>query len=425
MAGVPRTTVEDAYADGLTCGICGQSELSVQHVPAYPDFVTCRNCGAAFVVEDSGERVMYGKIPDGFPDTSGFALRQWVWLEALARRAAAERPAPAGPSPEAALRSGWQEESEAEVEPEVVEDEEPSPAEEVGPSPDWLAARLRTGGIPATEPDPSRPGSQGVPLASDTEPTEESLPAWLRQAPAIPAALPAQPARPSALPPAPPSPAVAAAAAVPAAAAASQATAPEGEPPPTQRHRVLIRGDRLRMPVNACAHCQRSPAPDRLPVAGSLPRPGDAASRRSTTFQVPLCPDCSRRASTRTAEQRGSRLMALLTGALVGLVLVVAILATGIVPFASSLALGLLILGVIWFIGFGLTAGILLARARRLPPSADAIYVRTTLRVVGDPAAPQTSFEWRNRATALSFYQANGTAAAAEPSVVNEPSGSA
>lgn len=117
--------------------------------------------------------------------------------------------------------------------------------------------------------------------------------------------------------------------------------------------------------------------------------------------------------------------MALLTGALVGLVLVVAVLATGIVPFASSLALGLLILGFIWFIGFGLTAGILLARASRLPPSADAIYVRTTLRVVGDPAAPQTSFEWRNRGTALSFYQANGTAAAAKPSVVNEPSGTA
>jgi hypothetical protein len=49
------------------------------------------------------------------------------------------------------------------------------------------------------------------------------------------------------------------------------------------------------------------------------------------------------------------------------------------------------------------------------------VFVRTTLRVVGDPAAPQTSFEWRNRHTAISFFKANGEAAVAEPSVVNEP----
>jgi hypothetical protein len=156
-------------------------------------------------------------------------------------------------------------------------------------------------------------------------------------------------------------------------------------------------------------------------VAGSLPRPGGAANRRNTTFQVPLCPECSQRASSRTSEQRGSRLMALLTGALVGLVLLVVVLATGIVPFATSPLTGFLMLGTVWFIGFGLTAGILLSRASRRSPSPDADYVRTTLRVVADPAAPQTSFEWRNRHTAISFFKANGGAAVAEPSVVNEP----
>ena len=421
MTGVPRTSVEDAFTSGLRCAICSQSDLYVQHLPAYPDFVTCRACGAAFVVEDTGERVMYGKIPDGYPDTSEFALRQWVWLEAVERQAAAERPAPTAASPEASLRSSLAEEPEAEIEPDF---EQEAPAEDAGPSLDWLAARLKAGGMPAgvpipTEPDPFRPGSQGVPLASDTGPTEESLPAWLREssAPSIPRApeIP-RPAPPAAVP----ASSIPAAPVMGAAAAAASGGA-EGEPSPAKRHRVLIRGDRVRMPVNACAHCQKTPAPDRLPVPGHLPRAGGQAARRSTTFQVPLCRDCSRRAKGRTAGQSGSRLMALLTGALIGLVLVVVVLATGIVPFAASLALGLLMLGIIWFIGFGLTAGILLSRAGRQAPSPDASYVRTTLRVVADLSNPQTSFEWRNGDTALSFYQANGPAAVAEPSVLNEP----
>ncbi len=421
MAGVPRISVEDAFISGLSCAVCGQSDLYVQHLPSYPDFVTCRTCGAAFVVEDTGERVMYGKVPDGYPDTSEFALRQWVWLEAVERRAAAERPAPAIASPEAALRSSVADEPEADFEP---EEEEETPAEAAGPSPDWLAARLKAGGMPAgvpipTEPIPYRPGSQGVPLASDTGPTDESLPAWLRESSAPAVSRAAEASRPAPAPAATPASSIPAAVTVASAAGASSGA--EGEPTPAQRHRVLIRGDRVRMPVNACAHCQKAPAPDRLPVDGTLPRPGGEANRRNTIFQVPLCRDCSRRAKSRTTQQSGSRLMALLTGALVGLVLVVVVLATGIVPFATSLALGLVMLGAIWFIGFGLTAGILLSRTGRQAPSPDANYVRTTLRVGADPSAPQTSFEWRNRHTALSFYQANGPAAVAEPSVIHEP----
>jgi hypothetical protein len=419
MSGVPRTTVEDGYTDGLSCAICGKPDLFVQHLPNYPDFVTCRSCNAAFVVEDTGERVMYGTIPEGFPGTTEFALRQWVWLEAVERRAAEERGAQEEPSAEASLRSAIAEEPEAEAVEELVAEEE-----EAGPSPDWLS-RLSTSGMPAgvpipTEPEPYRPLSQGVPLASDTGPTDDSLPAWLRPAAASAVPAPAPRASP------PPPPAVAAAVPAVAAAAAATAAAPEleGEPPPGKRHRVVVRGDRVRMPVAACAHCQKSPAPDRLPVPGNLPRPG-STDRRNTTFQVPLCRACSRRASSRTSEQRGSRVMALLTGALVGLVLVVVVLATGVVPFATSLALGLVMLGAIWFIGFGLTAGILLGRTGRMPPSADAGFVRTTLRVVADAASPQTGFEWRNRETAVSFYEANRPAALAEPSTVEEPAESA
>jgi hypothetical protein len=423
MTGVPRTTVEDEFISGLSCAVCGQSDLYVQHLPSYPDFVTCRACGAAFVVEDSGERVMYGKVPDGYPDTSAFALRQWVWLEAVERRATGERPAPPISLPEAVLRSTMAEEPEADVEPEAPAEE--APAEETGPPADWLAARLMTSGMPAgvpipTEPDPYRPGSQGVPLASDTGPTDESLPAWLREsaAPAVP--------RPAEVPRAAPAIAVAAssmpaASAAPMAAAAVPSSVGEGEPSPDQRHRVLIRGDRVRMPVNACAHCRKSPAPDRLPVPGSLPRPGGEAARRNTNFQVPLCRDCSRRVGSLSSEQRNARVMAVLVGALVGLVGVVAVLALGIIPFADSPLVGLLILGAIWFAAFVVTGGLMLGRASRAPRSPDADYVRTTLRVVADTSAPQTSFEWRNHHTALSFYQANGSSAVAEPSVVNEP----
>jgi hypothetical protein len=66
--------------------------LQVVHLDAYPDYVNCDNCGSAFVVEDGGERVMYGKVPAQYPETRHFALQQWVWPEAIDRKAAPERP---------------------------------------------------------------------------------------------------------------------------------------------------------------------------------------------------------------------------------------------------------------------------------------------------------------------------------------------
>jgi hypothetical protein len=113
--------------------------------------------------------------------------------------------------------------------------------------------------------------------------------------------------------------------------------------------------------------------------------------------------------------------MAVLVGALVGLVGVVAVLALGIIPFADAPLVGLLILGAIWFASFVVTGGFMLGRASRAPRSPDAMFVRTTLHVVADPSTPQTGFDWRNRNTALSFYQANGPAAVSEPSLVEEP----
>src|SRR3990172_12535644 len=149
MAAIPKATVEDDFIRGLTCAICGRPDLFVQHLPNYPDFVTCRNCGAAFVVEDTGERVMYGKIPEDYPETTGFALRQWVWLEAVDHKARVERPRPtaeAVPAPpaQASLPPEERAAPEPEVEGEGRIDEGSAEAE-----PDWLAARLAAEAMPA------------------------------------------------------------------------------------------------------------------------------------------------------------------------------------------------------------------------------------------------------------------------------------
>lgn len=86
-----RSTLTDDFSYDQACSICGQKNLHVVHLDAYPDYVNCDNCGSAFVVEDGGERVMYGKIPAQYPETRHFALQQWVWPEAIARKAAPER----------------------------------------------------------------------------------------------------------------------------------------------------------------------------------------------------------------------------------------------------------------------------------------------------------------------------------------------
>jgi hypothetical protein len=124
MPATPRPTLEDSYTDGLSCAICGHSELSIVHNDRLPDFVACGKCGSAFVVEGDGERVMYGKIDPAYPDTSRFALREWAWLEAVARKADLERQAgeaagePDLPTPI---------EPEMPIEPEVMPDELLSP----------------------------------------------------------------------------------------------------------------------------------------------------------------------------------------------------------------------------------------------------------------------------------------------------------
>jgi hypothetical protein len=91
MALTPRLALDEKFISGMKCAICESPELKIVHVDKYPDFISCAQCGSAFVVESEGSWVMYGKIPQEYPETSQFALKQWTWLDAVAQRAEDER----------------------------------------------------------------------------------------------------------------------------------------------------------------------------------------------------------------------------------------------------------------------------------------------------------------------------------------------
>lgn len=192
MAGTPRFTLDPSYTEGLSCPICGQDTLQVRHLERYPDFVNCSTCESAFVAEDDGERVMYGKIPANYPSTSKFALNEWVWPEAIERRARSERsdapPASPAPPPEPAPAPT----PPAETSPPSTAQppgppEAPAPAEEAAGEGDLVDDLWPSGGPTpldqelAPAPEPSEPQVTPIPAPGEPErpsgaPVEE--PAW-------------------------------------------------------------------------------------------------------------------------------------------------------------------------------------------------------------------------------------------------------
>jgi hypothetical protein len=172
-----RSTLADDFAQGQACSICGQESLSVVHLDAYPDYVNCDQCGSAFVVEEGGERVMYGKIPAQYPETRHFALQQWVWPEAIARKSAPERAegvVPPAPTPPAAPPP------EPEVPPEPPTEPEPpleemlgEPSADVTPLVDEGPAEPPPDEIP--EPETTPPPTWPPPPLSDAD-TETEIP---------------------------------------------------------------------------------------------------------------------------------------------------------------------------------------------------------------------------------------------------------
>ncbi len=454
MAPAPRLSLNEDFATHMSCPICGEPRLMVHHTSSLPDYVSCHNCASAFVVEEGGERVLFGKINDHYPRTQQFALKQWVMLEAVQRRASDERlededttappevgQAPAPAIPEAApvpppsadnlLRSAavpiptepdlaWPPEKSISLEPEP--ESEPSLADRLGPSAPMPASvepdrpepmQAPPSPLPAT-PSPPEPPS-GVDLGrilNIEDQAEEEAP--LVDTPVFPQGMkPRQPMADLVKPPSPAAPAEAQAEPGPAVQAPAMPVPEppvlelrENDPPPGIRHRVVIRGEKVLFPKKACAHCQATPVRGRLTIIGDLPQGQKIGQRKKATFNLPLCAECHDRAQNVTAEEKAERLQANLLAMLVAMVLLVAALAWGVDLQENPLP-GVIILTILAIIGYSVPAFILLGRIRPSPPTPNAAYIRSTLLIPDDAQGLESAFEFRNKDYAQQFFEAN------------------
>jgi hypothetical protein len=163
-------------------------------------------------------------------------------------------------------------------------------------------------------------------------------------------------------------------------------------------------GAQPHIPAGTCAHCLRSSARRSLVVVGVAS--GPSGQPRRASYTLPLCSGCYARARAKSDEERNARLMAHLISILVAAVVMVGALALQLVPFETPLIAAAL-LGVLGIAGYGLPALLLLGRAGRFRPPADALLVRSTLLVSAHPGAGETLFDWRNPGYASHFLEAN------------------
>jgi hypothetical protein len=91
MEPLPLKTVDDEFAIGRTCAICGESTLAVVHVEDLPDYVKCSSCHSAFILSEVADWAMFGSISSDFPETKQMALKRWTTLEAVRTMASSER----------------------------------------------------------------------------------------------------------------------------------------------------------------------------------------------------------------------------------------------------------------------------------------------------------------------------------------------
>jgi hypothetical protein len=369
------------WAQEQRCFICGNAALQVTQAENLPDYVVCKRCQSAFVLENGGGRVLYGKIAEPYPETSKFALRQWRSPDDVERYALAERSAPdlSGPPPG------------------EVEETEPPRDQESIPS----------AAVPIpTEPEPEVPVERPVLLRSVTPP--EISRGALSEAgrgeseetdtPILTPSMEAEPDH------------------------AVEVERPqedqqeidqetftplETDPPPGQRFRVVVKGTRIHFPADQCAHCMRQPVRGRLAVIGTLPRGQGIGQRQSATFNLPLCAECHQRASQRSEEEKSARLQAFLLATLAALVVLVAVLAWGVIDIAEQGLIGAFLLMILAVLGFSAPAWFLLNRLQDFPPPHDAAYVRSTLLVPREPQGLETVFEWRNEGYAEHFRDTN------------------
>jgi hypothetical protein len=89
---------------------------------------------------------------------------------------------------------------------------------------------------------------------------------------------------------------------------------------------------------------------------------------------------------------------------LVAGVLIVGALAAGLVNLQEIGMIDLLLIGTLGLAGYGATVFLLLRRSSQVPPSEDAQFVRSTLRLRDHKGL---AFAWRNRGYAELFSSAN------------------
>jgi len=399
-----RLELEDSFAREQACTICGESALSVVHLKGFPDYVTCARCGAAFVMEEGGPRAMYGSIPPEYPETRDFALKQWTSLEAIAALAEAERPHPQsaknGAAGEvaatpAAAPVGDRRSPEDPVKAEVKAEAQPAMVPAVEPEAPlepfvWPAPEARPGlqpelaSEPAAEPEPPSESFEWPAAASEPVPEPELAPEASPEPQASEESREPEPA--------------------PEASPEAQAAEESWEPEPGRRFRVRFMGAQPHIPGGSCAHCLRSSARRSLVVVGVAS--GPSGQPRRASYTLPLCSSCYRRARAKSDEERNARLMAHLISILIAAVAMVGVLALQLVPFETPLIAAAL-LGVLGIAGYGLPVLLLLGRAGRFRPPADALLVRSTLLVSAQPGAGETLFDWRNPGFASHFLEAN------------------
>lgn len=200
MPPTPKQTIEPSFIQDLACPVCGQDTLRLKSMERYPDYVTCTNCSSQFVAEEGGERVMYGEIPRTYPRTRKFALQEWAWPEAVARRAAEERsesgePSTQPPAPSAADQAQAPPAEAPAAEPPSEAPGQPTPPADLEPTvgqpeateePKALGFEEEPPAPPtAEEPaaEPAQPTPPSAPEPAEQEPEEPELPSFEAEAP--------------------------------------------------------------------------------------------------------------------------------------------------------------------------------------------------------------------------------------------------
>lgn len=335
MEHLPLSTVDDQFATGLACAVCGETALAVVHVEDLPDYVNCANCGSAFILSEAADWAMFGAVSADYPGTRQMVLKRWTTLEAVRTMADSERAAEVGAQPKEGADLGADPTPPFGIGGDVPEffdsEQAPTPPFGLGELDEFVAESANGGSDPA-------------PMTF--EPLAE--------------------------------------------------VADVAEPEPGQRYVVTLAQKTAVLPPERCGHCLRRPAPRKLLVAhGPDPKHG---------YQVPLCQACHKRASARSEEQKTAKLLAHLSAILTAGVLIVGALAAGWVNIVDIGARDLLLIATLGVVGYGLPAVLLLGRSSRLPPSEDAQFVRSTLRLRENDAL---AFGWRNRGYAELFSTAN------------------